>query len=338
MSGVSFLSEYSEQRFKDGSIIRVNEARGTYIVIKDGAPLVNPFGDGKSIINEFPKVIFLGANFDLSMHSIGRVNFFPVVSGVMRIDFGLKTLSDVRHLGLQSPMQVDRLPCLVHHIPNVTGSSAPRGFKGLFYFLVDPNASKEVSIRLRALYPDSKVVIVGIESETMIQHSVHSVVQAKASEADASHMVAADSSQRDGHNELSNNPTFAARTYFRELDWKKLSNIPYNFKLEIEDVSSIVTSIKVMLGKVDQKEDIKKNEKALRTVSDFYNLLSFYLSLDKDTVEFSLAGGGPPRSYVPALIKAIEAQINFRKPIENSVESEFFSFVLGKLKSISTDN
>ena len=328
------MAEYSEQRFKDGSIIRVNEVRETYIVIKNGAPLVSPFGDGKYIINELPKVIFLGAGFDLSMYNIGRVNFFPVARGAIQIDFRLKALSDVRHLGLQNPMQVDRLPCLVHHIPNVVASSVPRGFKGLSCFLVDPSVNKEVGIRLRALYPDSTVVIAGTEREIMIQHSV---VQAKVSEADASHMVAADF-QKDDYNELSSNPTFAARAYFRELDWKKLSNIPYNFKLEIEDVNSIITSIKVMLGKADQKEDIKKNEQALRTVSDFYNLLSFYLSLDKDTVEFSLAGGGPPRVYIPALIKAIEAQINFREPIENSVESEFFSFVLGKLKSISVDS
>ena len=333
VSGVSFLSEYSEQRFKDGSIIRVNEVKETYIVIKNGVPLVNPFGDGKSIINELPKVIFLGADFDLSMHNIGQVNLFPVAKGAVRIDFGLKTLSDVRHLGLQSPIQVDRLPCLVHHIPNVVASSVPRGFKGLSCFVVDPGVNKEVSIRLKTLYPDSKVVIAGTESETMIQHSV---VQAKVGEGDASHMVATESPQKDDYSELSSNPTFAARAYFRELDWKKLSSIPYNFKLEIEDVNSIVTSIRVMLGKVDQKEDIKKHEQALRTVSDFYNLLSFYLSLDKDTVEFSLAGGGPPRAYIPALIKVIEAQVNFREPIENSVESEFFSFVLGKLKSISS--
>lgn len=334
MNGVSFLSEYSEQRFKDGSIIRVNEVKETYIVIKNGTPLINPFGDGKSIINELPKVIFLGADFDLSMHNIGQVNFFPVAKGAIRIDFGLKTLSDVRHLGLQSPMQVDRLPCLIHHIPNVVASSVPRGFKGLPCFVVDSNVKKEVGIRLGALYPDSKVVIVGVEREIMIQQSV---VQAKVSDADASHIVAADP-QGDDYTELSSNPVFAARAYFRELDWKKLSSIPYDFKLEIEDVNSIVTSIKVMLRKADQKKDIKKNEQALRTVSDFYNLLSFYLSLDKDTVEFSLAGGGPPRAYIPALIKAIEAQINFRKPIENSVESEFFSFVLGELKSISVDN
>ena len=334
MNGVSFLSEYSEQRFEDGSIIRVNEVKETYIVIKNGTPLVNPFADGKSIINELPKVIFLGADFDLSRHNIGQVNFFPVAKGAIRIDFDLKTLSDVRHLGLQSPMQVGRLPCLIHHIPNVVASSVPRGFKGLPCFIVDSNVKKEVGIRLRALYPDSKVVILGIEKEIMIQHSV---VQAKVSEADASHMVA-DDFQRDDYNELSSNPVFAARAYFRELDWKKLSSIPYNFKLEIEDVNSIVASIKVMLGKADQKEDIKKNVQALRTVSDFYNLLSFYLSLDKDTVEFSLAGGGPPRAYIPALIKAIEAQTDFRKPIENSVESEFFSFVLGKLKSISADS
>lgn len=317
------IEEYVEKVSDSNTVVRVNAKKGTFLVIREGKPLPNPSAKTKSIIHRLPSIIFLGTDFDLKDIKLEKVSFFPASDGFLQISFKEPGLSDIRHVMVELGVIADLLPAKVFFYSNYKIGMLPKTIQGAVYFIIESQVDREGLIRLKTVYPQCKIAIYKREKVTKLTSIEQTTVIENFTNVRATDLV-----KQSGAEELAKNPTFLARIYLRKLEWTNMRNLPYKMLLKREDSVNISTFLKVMLKNENNKKELDDNKPSIKTLEEFYNLLTIFLSYDKDAVEEFFSNNEFPTPYKAPLIKVLESQ---HRQLGKEADEDFFSYVLKKL-------
>jgi len=332
------VDEYFQKLSNVGTVLKVNNSKATYLIIKAGLALPNPMVRRASIVHEMAKIAFVGPGFDLGDQQTQETSFYEVKSGYMRVPFKVSSMSDVRHLDISTPLDVDMLPARVYHFRNYQAGAMLHRRVRPTYFLVDPHTEKETIIRIKTLYPGSRIILYNNETSKRVD-----ILQGKGIKIpqNTDTVRAIDMIQKSNINDLSLNATFAARVFLRKLEWVNMRNLPFKFILNPEDIQNVLTFIQIMAKNEYEKEELEENKSIIGILERFYQLLLVFLSLDPRRVENFFANSAPPKQFIQPLIKIVQSQYRLRKLEHQAAEMQgvehFFSVILEKLRNIEAD-
>ncbi|MDH5718701.1 MAG: hypothetical protein OEZ22_13835 [Spirochaetia bacterium] len=323
-------SEFLEETTKSGIIIRVNVRKGNYLVFKNNKPIVNSRLKGRSVIHNLFYVVFLGAEFDLSMNTLDKIGFYQVKSNQIHIPFNIKGLSDIRHLKLPTYIDSETLPAVVSYYKSFNLGLLPRSVSDLQYFVVSEQIDRELLVRLKIQFPKSRVIVFRQERDISVDF-------AQPEEENASlpgDIRAVDLLNRDDVGELSKNPVFSSRVYLRKLDFLSMYSLPLKYILNGEDAVHIKTFLEVMLKKIDENADIKRYENEIKELINFYDILGIFLSFQVLKVEQFFDKGLPDRDVLEKLQTVLVSQKRLRAEEGDNARNAFFDNALSMLQPI----
>jgi hypothetical protein len=146
------------------------------------------------------------------------------------------------------------------------------------YIIVDSTATRNDIIVIRNRCPLASVVLSEDERDVI---EVQTAVQKDGTGSQEKRAV--DILKDVNINMLSQNPVFLARVHLRRMDLTKVNQLLLDFDLKIIETQYIIGFLNTMLSKVDNSEELRKEQDKLATLRDSFQ---FYLHLmNKDTAE-----------------------------------------------------
>lgn len=311
--------EHLEKITDKGFIIRVNLYKGSYMIFKENAPLVNPRSKTQSIVHELPQIIFLGKEFDLKKVFPERVGFFDVYGGQIYIPFWIKGVSDVRHVKIPAYVISDMLPVYIYHFHGFHLGSIPASVGGMNYFVVDSKVDREMLIRIKMHFPLSRIIVYRGEVDAMAPEATKYDISASNENVRASDMV-----QADEQHVLIKNPSFAARVFLRQLEFSRMYELPIRYRMDKETIETILAYLNIMIKNSNTKPELRQNLHHIQALHRLYQFLSPFLSFDAAQVEQSFDQGIPEQETLIKIRDILQSQMDIYRVENDSKKERFF--------------
>ncbi len=326
------MDDYIEKTSPSGVVIRVNTRKRSFLVIKEGQPQVNPLAEKeKSIVHPLANVIFLGSDFELVDVRPEDIGFFKVESGFMHVPFRAISASDIRHLAVETRVDSDLLPARIYFFSNYRVGMLPKKIEGPVFFFLESRVDRESLIRVKTLYPQSRVGVYKHERITKVELNIDTEGLNNPDNLRAVDLV----KQGNVVGEISKNPTFLARIYLRKLEWANMRDLPYKMIVTHEDAQNIKAFLEVMIKNDNGVEELETNKAQIKTLDEFYALLSVLLSFSQVKVDAFFEESTIPQSYLAPVQKVLEAQKSLLGP---QAQADFFSYLEQKFTTLNSDN
>ena len=322
--------DYLEQVSPSGLVLRVNIRHGTFLIFKEGQPVSVNRGGGISQIHPLTHVYFLGAGFSIVSQSYGSINFFEVDRGFLKIPFLIQGTSDVRHIRIPVPFEVDMLPALVVQYKTYWPGPLPAVGDGRRFFVADPEIDRQSIVRIKGRYPRARLMIYRPDEPAAIKIE-------QQSEGDrAQNKRAIDLIEKSEASMLALNPIFAARVYLRQFDWKRMASLPLYGKVDLADVKQVISFLTAMESKAKTVSELAAHKDAILESLDLFDGLARALNFEMPPVkEYFESHEKNKRQILQTLVSWVEAQMRFYAKDENSRKSDFLRDAVQILKNES---
>ncbi len=291
-----------EKKTPGNYFIKIMPTQGAYILFHNNT-YIRPHKQDAHIKykNYFAlqRIIFIGKMFQLYQTTHSKIHFIDREENNLYISFGIRNTSDIRRITLFTHIQSDVIPVHMALFENIHIGMLMNSLKeGMQYFIVEPDFSREKSIKLKNIFPYARIIhfedrlfeIINVKNPThddptdiMSQHNLTEVNKQLQWENYRRNLLYMEILNKEDVTSLSINPVFSTLTYLRKKKWNQIGDIGILLKITKEEFIVISTILNNYLNDTNR---IHRSE--VQIVLSLYKMYNLFC-LDTSAIKKQLS-------------------------------------------------
>ena len=293
---------YIEEKTPKGISIKIIKDKWKFLAFDNDGSSIYADEHEMKIMHKVLLIAFLGEYFRIHNNFSRELSFLKVSRGKLVIPYDRQGAEKRRYLLMDFEGKLDMVPIrllgidtLDQLIRMVESGQCPD------YIVVGEQVTRNDIVVIKNRCLDVSVVLATDKREIT---EVEKISRTDAN--DTGERRATDLLKDVNLNIMSQNPVFLARVHLRNMDLSKVNQLLLDFDLKPIDAAYILNFINTMLGKVGQKEELKREESQLSSLRKSFQFYIYLLEKKDDEIKMMIdqvMDKGELASYMTLLAK-----------------------------------
>ncbi len=212
---------------------------------------------------KIPFIMFVGNKILPEIESYNSIHIFPTKKRVIEIRYRLKNENNVYRIVIRTNAFIEFYPVYVGYVTNIKSelSSLSMEFKKKFDLVIfERDLNRLDVLQLKISFTKAKLVIAGEQASNL-------------NEVEWDNYRITDIASKLGTEILSKNLVYSARYYLRNLDFKKMYELPFHFYIKKEEIEIVITFLELMIKNEQNKQELKNVNFDLKILKFFYEFI-----------------------------------------------------------------
>ncbi len=212
----------------------------------------------------FPYLLFVGNEIVPQINEFNTVHLMPIKKRSIEFFYRLKNDEKRYRLVISVKFILDVYPVYVHFISNLKSEIQllQNQFKNQFDMIIYSSSLTRLDIlNLRILFPKAKYVLAGSYTPDLEKQE------------NWENYRITDIASKVGEDYITKNPVYASRLYLRKLDFDKMYQLPFTFRLTIEEFNIIISFLNIMLENKNKSKELILNKEKIEYLKLYYEFL-----------------------------------------------------------------